>query len=42
MFAFFAALFVMSFPAESAAQQVVSISGKVSDEQGPLDGVTVT
>src|SRR5690606_2743014 len=39
--AVFAAFFIVSFPAISAAQQEVSIRGKVSDEQGPLGGVTV-
>jgi len=42
IFAVFAAFFIFSFPAISAAQQQVNISGKVSDEQGPLAGATVS
>lgn len=41
LFAVFAAFFIVSSPAVSVAQEV-NINGKVSDEQGPLAGVTVS
>ena len=41
MFAAFTAFFLFSIPVISVAQNM-SVSGKVSDAQGPLDGVTVS